>query len=71
MVGKPVGEFRQAIVDTLVGALECMHLNDVLRTLADVPAHKNVTKIAQLETILDEKRCFAHALLSILLHLVI
>lgn len=37
MVGQNVGEFRQAVLDTLVGTLGCTHLNDVLRALADVP----------------------------------
>lgn len=38
MVGQRVGEFRQAVLDTLVGTVGCTHLNDVLRALADVPA---------------------------------
>jgi hypothetical protein len=38
MVGEPVGEFRQAVLDTLIGTIGCTHLNDVLRALADVPA---------------------------------
>ena len=37
MVGQPAGNFRQAVLDTLVGTLGCTHLNDVLRALADVP----------------------------------
>lgn len=37
MVGQNVGEFRQAVLDTLVGTIGCTHLNDVLRALADVP----------------------------------
>lgn len=37
MVGQNVGEFRQAVLDTLVGTVGCTHLNDVLRALADVP----------------------------------
>jgi hypothetical protein len=37
MVGQNVGEFRQAVLDTLAGTLGCTHLNDVLRALADVP----------------------------------
>ena len=37
MVGQDVGEFRQAVLDTLVGTIGCTHLNDVLRALADVP----------------------------------
>lgn len=38
MVGQNVGEFRQAVLDTLIGTLGCTHLNDVLRALTDVPA---------------------------------
>jgi hypothetical protein len=38
MVGQKVGEFRHAVLDTLVGTIGCTHLNDVLRALADVPA---------------------------------
>ena len=38
MVGQNVGEFRQSVLDTLVGTIGCTHLNDVLRALADVPA---------------------------------
>lgn len=38
MVGQNVADFRQAVLDTLVGTLGCTHLNDVLRALADVPA---------------------------------
>lgn len=38
MIGTPVGDFRQAVLDSLVGTLGCTHLNDVLRALADVPA---------------------------------
>jgi len=37
MVGQNVADFRQAVLDTLVGTLGCTHLNDVLRALADVP----------------------------------
>lgn len=37
MVGQNVAEFRQAVLDTLVGTIGCTHLNDVLRALADVP----------------------------------
>lgn len=37
MVGQNIGEFRQAVLDTLTGTLGCTHLNDVLRALADVP----------------------------------
>lgn len=38
MVGRNVGEFRSAVLDILPGTLGCTHLNDVLRSLADVPA---------------------------------
>jgi hypothetical protein len=37
MVGGPVAELRQMVLDRLVGTLGCTHLNDVLRALADVP----------------------------------
>lgn len=37
MVGEPVGQLRQAVLDRLAGTLGCTHLNDVLRALADVP----------------------------------
>ena len=37
MVGQNVADFRQAVLDTLVGTLGCTHLNDVLRAFADVP----------------------------------
>jgi hypothetical protein len=37
LVGKPLGEFREAVLGTLPGTLGCTHLNDVLRALADVP----------------------------------
>jgi hypothetical protein len=37
MVGRHVGEFRNAVLETLPGTLGCTHLNDVLRSLADVP----------------------------------
>lgn len=37
MCGQNVADFRQAVLDTLVGTLGCTHLNDVLRALADVP----------------------------------
>ncbi|MFN7028012.1 MAG: DUF2889 domain-containing protein [Sphingopyxis sp.] len=37
MVGQNVADFRQAVLDTLVGTLGCTHLNDVLRALSDVP----------------------------------
>jgi len=38
MVGEQVGEFRQAVLDTLVGTVGCTHLNDVLRAFADIPS---------------------------------
>lgn len=38
MVGDQVGEFRQAVLDTLVGTVGCTHLNDVLRAFADIPS---------------------------------
>lgn len=41
MIGGPVGAFREAVLETLPGALGCTHLNDVLRSLADVPALAN------------------------------
>ncbi len=37
MIGRPVGEFRHAVIETLPGTEGCTHLNDVLRALADVP----------------------------------
>jgi hypothetical protein len=36
MVGQPVREFRQRVIDTLPHTDGCTHLNDVLRSLADV-----------------------------------
>ena len=38
MVGRNVGEFRSEVLDILPDTLGCTHLNDVLRSLADVPA---------------------------------
>lgn len=38
MVGQRVGDFREAVLETLPSTLGCTHLNDVLRALADVPA---------------------------------
>ena len=38
MVGERVGEFRQAVLDTLIGTVGCTHLNDVLRAFADIPS---------------------------------
>jgi Protein of unknown function (DUF2889) len=37
LVGHDVASFRQDVLDTLPGNLGCTHLNDVLRSLADVP----------------------------------
>ncbi len=37
LVGHPIANFRQDVLDVLPGALGCTHLNDVLRALADVP----------------------------------
>jgi hypothetical protein len=37
LVGLPVSEFRQLVLRKLPGTLGCTHLNDVLRSLADVP----------------------------------
>ncbi|WP_297490040.1 DUF2889 domain-containing protein [Acidocella sp.] len=37
MVGKTLGELREAVLDELRGVAGCTHLNDALRALADVP----------------------------------
>jgi hypothetical protein len=37
MIGIPLREFRQSVLDRLPGALGCTHLNDALRALAEVP----------------------------------
>jgi hypothetical protein len=37
MVGTPLGQMRQDVLDLLPGTLGCTHLNDVLRALAEVP----------------------------------
>jgi len=37
LVGQPVVELRSAVAVTLPGILGCTHLNDVVRSLADVP----------------------------------
>jgi hypothetical protein len=37
MVGQRVAEFRAAVVERLPATLGCTHLNDMLRSLADVP----------------------------------
>lgn len=38
LVGTPVEALREAVPATLAGTLGCTHLNDVLRSLADIPA---------------------------------
>lgn len=38
MIGHKVTDFRNDVLETLTGTLGCTHLNDVLRSLADVPA---------------------------------
>lgn len=38
MIGHHVADFRADVLSTLAGTLGCTHLNDVLRSLADVPA---------------------------------
>jgi hypothetical protein len=37
MIGQKVRGFRQSVLETLPSTLGCTHLNDVLRTLADIP----------------------------------
>jgi len=37
LVGTPLKDFRNEVLDQLPGTLGCTHLNDVLRALADVP----------------------------------
>jgi hypothetical protein len=37
MIGQKLADFRRSVLDTLPGTLGCTHLNDVLRSLADVP----------------------------------
>jgi hypothetical protein len=37
LIGRPVQEFRTAVLEALPATLGCTHLNDVLRALADVP----------------------------------
>jgi len=37
LVGVPVGELREQVIEHLPGNLGCTHLNDVLRSLAEVP----------------------------------
>ncbi|HEY6869478.1 MAG TPA: DUF2889 domain-containing protein [Novosphingobium sp.] len=38
MIGKPLAQFRDSVLDTLPATLGCTHLNDVLRAFADAPA---------------------------------
>lgn len=38
LVGKPVADFRDLVLTELAGTLGCTHLNDVARSLADIPA---------------------------------
>lgn len=38
LVGTPVGLLRETVLDRFKGVRGCTHLNDVLRSLADVPA---------------------------------
>lgn len=38
LVGQPVAELRASVMASLPGTLGCTHLNDVMRSLADVPA---------------------------------
>jgi Protein of unknown function (DUF2889) len=37
VLGLPLGELRARVLDTLRGTLGCTHLNDVLRSMAEVP----------------------------------
>ena len=37
MIGQKLSDFRQAVLATLPGPLGCTHLNDVLRSMAEVP----------------------------------
>jgi hypothetical protein len=37
LAGLPLSELRQAVLERLRGPLGCTHLNDMLRSLADVP----------------------------------
>lgn len=37
MIGQEVASFRTAVIETLPGVGGCTHLNDMLRSLADVP----------------------------------
>jgi hypothetical protein len=47
LLGGSLAEFRQKVPETLPGTAGCTHLNDVLRTLADVPALTGKLKGAQ------------------------
>jgi hypothetical protein len=38
LVGTPVGDVRSRVRETFVGTTTCTHLNDTLRSLADLPA---------------------------------
>ncbi len=37
MLGTPLAQLREAVLETLPGTLGCTHLNDVLRSMAEVP----------------------------------
>jgi hypothetical protein len=37
LIGTPLGDLRQAVLAELPRTLGCTHLNDMLRSLADVP----------------------------------
>ncbi len=37
MIGQRLSDFRRAVLDSLPGTLGCTHLNDVLRSMAEVP----------------------------------
>lgn len=37
MIGLKLADFRRSVLDTLPGPLGCTHLNDVLRSMAEVP----------------------------------
>jgi Protein of unknown function (DUF2889) len=37
MIGQRLADFRQSVITTLPNTLGCTHLNDVLRSLAEVP----------------------------------
>jgi hypothetical protein len=44
MIGIPLKEFREAVLDRLPGTLGCTHLNDALRALAEVPVMVNTIR---------------------------